>query len=160
MAQTDRPVTLSVLDRLLDFEPGVSTEPPPSRPQSVADLRSAVRRDLEWLLNSRRIVLEPDHGLSEVRDSVYVLGLADITSFSLSDTKERARLLRHMQSVISQFEARLVNVRISQRDDAAQTGSLRFRIEAALVMDPAPERISFDTALDLAGGDYVVREES
>ena len=48
-------VTVPVLDRLIDLEPGAQTENPPSRSQSERLLKRAVRRDLEWLLNTRRI---------------------------------------------------------------------------------------------------------
>jgi len=39
---------------------------------------------------------------------------------------------------------------------AASTRVLRFRIEALLLMDPAPEHISFDTTLQLTSGEYEV----
>jgi len=50
-------ITLSVLDRLIDREPELSQEPGLSRAQSVRILRAAVRRDLESLLNTRRIAV-------------------------------------------------------------------------------------------------------
>jgi type VI secretion system protein ImpF len=46
-------VTQSVLDRLIDLEPRLSSEPPKSNATSLADLKQSVRRDLEWLLNTR-----------------------------------------------------------------------------------------------------------
>lgn len=156
----ETPVTLSVLDRLIDFETDVSTEAPPSRAQSLKLLRAAVRRDLEWLLNSRRVAFEPGAEFDELNRSVYVIGLEDFTAFSLADASEQSRLLRHIQSVVRQFEPRLANVRITQQDDPVKTRSLRFRIEASLLIDPAPERISFDTVLHLASGEYTVREDS
>jgi type VI secretion system protein ImpF len=117
-----------------------------------------VRRDLEWLLNSRRIAVEPDADLTEVNDSLYVLGLADVMSFGLSDAREQVRLLGHLEETIRRFEPRLANVRITQQEDISVTRGLRFRIEAALLIDPAPERISFDTVLQMASGEYSVRE--
>ena len=59
-------ITISVLDRLIDLEPDSRMENPLSRSQSVRLLKSAVRRDLEWLLNSRRICEPPDEGLKEL----------------------------------------------------------------------------------------------
>ena len=55
MSRFDREVrvTPSVLDRLIDLEPRQSQEPPIVLSTSVADLKQAVRRDLEWLLNTR-----------------------------------------------------------------------------------------------------------
>ncbi|HEX4166329.1 MAG TPA: type VI secretion system baseplate subunit TssE [Bryobacteraceae bacterium] len=152
------PVTLSILDRLIDTDPRSSTEIPLSREQSLQQLRAGVRRDLERLLNTRRIAFEPDALLAELNQSLYVIGLAEFTSFSLSDSSEQSRLLRHIQGVIRQFEPRLTNVRLSQLDDPMKSRQMRFRIEAALLVDPAPERISFDTTLQLSSGEYVVRE--
>ena len=46
-------VTISVLVRLIDFEPGASREGDLSRPKTLRQLRDSVRRDLEWLLHGR-----------------------------------------------------------------------------------------------------------
>jgi len=154
------PVTLSVLDRLIDYEPGASIEVSLSRAQSLKLLRAAVRRDLEWVLNSRRIAFEPDAEFEELNRSGYVMGVMDFTAFSLANSSEQSRLLRHIQSVVQQFEPRLANVRITQKDDHLKTRSLRFRIEASLLIDPSPVRISFDTLLHLSSGEYSVQEES
>ena len=34
---------------------------------------------------------------------------------------------------------------------------LRFQIEGMLMMDPAPEQVSFDTVLQIASGEYQVK---
>src|SRR4029077_20362835 len=47
------PVTLSVLDRLLDDEPKSKVEDPMTHSKSLAQLKIAIRRDLENLLNTR-----------------------------------------------------------------------------------------------------------
>ena len=48
-------VRQSVLDRLMDTTPGLAADPPASWRESVDQLRASVMRDLEWLLNTRRI---------------------------------------------------------------------------------------------------------
>ena len=45
-----RPLVPSVLDRLLDDDPGVNREPPASRHQVLDALKKAVCRDLQNLL--------------------------------------------------------------------------------------------------------------
>ena len=55
----DAAVTLSVLDRLIDDDPRTSIEAPLTRAQSVRTLRDVVRRDLEWLLNTRQVAFPP-----------------------------------------------------------------------------------------------------
>ena len=150
-------VTLSTLDRLIDEDPEVSTEPIPSRSQSVRQLKDAVRRDLEWLLNTRRIAVPPDESLKEVNRSVYVYGLPDFTAFSLNSPKDQQKLVRHLQSTVKLFEPRLANVKIVPLEGGpSNTRTLRFRIEGLLLMDPAPEHVSFDTVLELTSGDYEV----
>lgn len=154
------PLTLSILDRLIDLEPASATEVPLSREQSLRQLRAGVRRDLEQLLNTRRIACQPDASLVELNQSLYVIGIAEFNSFSLSDLSEQSRLMRHVQDVIRHYEPRLTNVRLSQLDDPMSSRQVLFRIEASLLMDPAPERISFDTTLQLSSGEYLVHEAS
>jgi type VI secretion system protein ImpF len=150
-------VTLSVLDRLIDSEPRNSHEVPLTRAQSVRLLKEAVRRDLEWLLNTRLIAVPPDPRLREVNRSVYVYGLPDFTAYSLLNPADRNKLLRELHLAIKNFDPRLARVRIIPVDiSGVNTRTLRFRIEALLLMDPAPEHISFDTILQLTSGEYEV----
>ena len=150
-------VTLSVFDRLVDYEPRNSKEAAPTRSQSVRLLKEAVRRDLEWLLNTRLIAVLPGAGLREVNRSVYVYGLPDFSAYSLSNPDDQNRLIRHLQKAIKMFEPRLARVRVVPVDvGGANTRVLRFRIDALLLMAPAPEHISFDTTLQLTSGEYEV----
>jgi type VI secretion system protein ImpF len=155
----DPAVTLSVFDRLIDHEPRNSKEAPLTRGQSVHQLKESVRRDLEWLLNTRLVAVPPDDKLREVKRSVYMYGLPDFTAYSLSNPDDQNRLVRHLQSAIKTFDPRLAKVRIVPLEVAgANTRILRFRIDALLLMDPAPERISFDTTLQLTSGEYEVSD--
>ena len=144
------PVTLSVLDRLLDNDPKSSSEAPPTRAQSLRDLKAAFRRDLEWLLNTRRVFPEPEEDLKEVNRSVYVYGLPDFSTYAVASQADRAKLVRQMITAIKVFEPRLVSARIVPVE-TENTGiqELRFRIEGLLNMDPAPEPVSFDTVIEL-----------
>jgi len=151
--QGDITVTLSVLDRLIDNDPKNQSEAPLSRSQSVRLLKSAVQRDLEWLLNTRRIFQEPDESLKEVNRSLYLYGLPDFSTFSMNSTGDQNKLLRQLLATVKMFEPRLANVRIVPMD-ASESGlqQVRLRIEAMLLMDPAPEPISFDTTIELKSG--------
>jgi type VI secretion system protein ImpF len=155
MARTpgDITVTLSVLDRLIDREPKSQSEAPLTRSQSVRLLRAAVQRDLEWLLNTRRIFEEPDESLKEVNRSLYVYGLPDFSNYSMASPADQAKLQRQLLAAIKMFEPRLANVRLVPLA-AAESGiqQLRLRIEAMLLMDPAPEPVSFDTVIGLKTG--------
>jgi type VI secretion system protein ImpF len=156
--QSEETVTLSVLDRLIDREPRDTAEVPMNRARSVRELKLAVRRDLEWLLNTRRVAIAPDESFKEVVKSVYVFGLPDFTAMSLGSPQDRARLLRQLEGTVKLFEPRLANVRIIPVESAERgTRTLRFRIEGLLLMDPEPEHISFDTVLELTSGEYSVK---
>src|SRR5689334_20282298 len=90
----DRGLLPSVLDRLIDREPAVSTEPQARRSGRLADLKDAVRRDLQWLLNSRRTIVEIPPGLRELPNSLLAYGLPDFTHASLTTSDDRRSLLR------------------------------------------------------------------
>jgi type VI secretion system protein ImpF len=155
MARTpgDVTVTLSVLDRLIDREPKSQTEAPLTRSQSVRILKAAVQRDLEWLLNTRRIFEEPDESLKEVNRSLYVYGLPDFSQYTMASASDQAKLQRQLLAAIKTFEPRLANVRLIPVE-VAESGiqQLRLRIEAMLLMDPSPEPVSFDTVIGLKSG--------
>src|SRR5258708_5912050 len=146
-------ITISALDRLIDFEPDNRVENPLSRSQSVRLLRNAVRRDLEWLLNSRRIADPPDEGLKEVNKSAYVYGLPDLSALTMLVAADRNRLVRQILATINLFEPRLINVRLVMVETAdAAKKDVRLRIEAMLRMDRVPEPVSFDTVIELKSG--------
>jgi type VI secretion system protein ImpF len=154
----DLAVTISVLDRLIDLNPDATTDPPASRSQSVRQLKASLRRDLEWLLNTRRNPDEVSETYEELFRSLYNYGLPDITSMTLNSPRDRQRLLQLVEQTIEMFEPRLTAVRVRTVDN---TGSgpriLRFQIEALLKMDPAPEQILFDTVLQLNSGEYQIK---
>jgi type VI secretion system protein ImpF len=150
-------VTLSILDRLVDDEPDVSLEAIPTRTQSVRQLKDGLRRDLEWLLNTRRVAVPPSEALKEVNRSLYLYGLPDFTSYALNSPKDQAKLVRFLHTTVKLFEPRLANVKIvALEGPAGKTRTLRFRIDGLLIMDPAPEHVSFDTVLELTSGQYEV----
>jgi type VI secretion system protein ImpF len=100
----------------------------------------------------------PDESLKEVNRSLYVFGLPDFTHYGLNSPQDQAKLVRFLQGTVKIFEPRLANVRIVPLETVSgATRTLRFRIEGMLVMDPAPEHVSFDTVLELTSGGYEVR---
>jgi type VI secretion system protein ImpF len=155
---SDALVTQSVLDRLIDREPLNSGDGSMTRSQSVRLLKAALRRDLEWLLNTRRIADELGAEHSELKASLYHYGLPDITAMSFSNPRDRVKLLRMLESTVRTFEPRIMNAKVVPIDtgDAARQ-VLRFQVEGLLRMDPAPEQISFDTVLQLSSGEYQVK---
>jgi type VI secretion system protein ImpF len=152
------PVTLSVLDRLIDDDPKHSAEAPLTRAQSLRALKAALKRDLEWLLNTRRTIdPAPDSARETVR-SVYHYGFADISSKSVLSTHDQNDLVREMEAVLAVFEPRLKRVRV-RMEPLDSSRILRFVIEGLLNVDPAPEPVRFDTMLEIGKGEYEVKGE-
>lgn len=160
MARTDNEirVTPSLFDRLIDYEPKLSHEAPKSRFESLADLKQSVRRDLEWLLNSRSHTLDIDAGLVEVNKSVAVYGLPDFTSLSVKNHTELKRMTRALETAIRTFEPRFLDLRVTLEPSNYGDKQLKFRIEAKLDVEPTPEHIAFDTIIQTGGSDFKVKE--
>jgi type VI secretion system protein ImpF len=152
-------ITPSVLDRLLDFEPDVSREAPKSSSKSLRELKLSVRRDLEWLLNSRSLPEEIDERLEEVKKSVIVFGLPDITGISAKSHIEQKRLTEALENAIKIFEPRFLNLKVTLEPVNNIDRMLKFRIEARLNVEPTPEPIAFDTVLQLGSGEFEVKEK-
>lgn len=140
-------ITPSVLDRLLDFEPQLSREAMATRATNLRELKEAVKRDLEWLLNTRQIVDGIPPGLKELSRSVAAYGLPDFSGVSVKSPAEQKRMMRTLETAIRNFEPRLedVNVTLIPASDIEQR--LRFRIDARLRVEPTPEPVTFDTVL-------------
>ena len=159
-AEIERTVQQSVLDRLLDDDDGAfgSTI---SWLESVERLKRAVRRDLESLLNTRRLAEPAPERYEEVRRSMYHYGVPDITSLSRDAPDTYTRLQRYVQEAIQLFEPRLANVRVALvQGEGEERRELHFRIEALLRMDPTPEQVAFDTLIEIASGEVEVRSGS
>jgi type VI secretion system protein ImpF len=157
----DSPVTLSVFDRLIDADPKVRVEAPQTRSQSMAEMKTALRRDLEWLLNTRVPLDPPPDGSEELEHSLYNYGVPDVCSMSLAAIDDREKLARVMESVLASFEPRLANPKVRfVRDDNEMSGVLHFVIEGLLLVDPAPEYVTFDTVLELMNGSYDVKGDA
>ncbi len=152
----DRNIKPSLLDRLIDDEPGNRGEAPDSRAQSLKELKDSVRRDLEWLLNSRRPPAEPALSAKELWRSVYCYGLPDTTGLAMSSADDRGRMARMVASAVAAFEPRLMNVTVNMEPASAGSRILHFQIDALLRMEPSPARVSFDTTLELSSGEYAV----
>ena len=161
MAKTEIETTvrLSVLDRLIDEDPKRQVEVPLSRSKSLQMLKAALRRDLEWLLNTRRPLDADERELNGLAGTLFEYGLPDITSLSMRSSRDQNRLLRAIEAAIAQYEPRLESVRVSLQSIADSTRSLHFMIEGLLRVDPAPEHIYFDTVLEPNTGEYEVKGE-
>jgi len=159
--RTDQLLLPSVLDRLIDEDPQVQREPARSRSQLLRELKQAVRRDLENLLNTRVRCVPWPAELAELRQSLVNYGIPDLTGSSLGSSKEREEFRRTIQAIIVLFEPRLKKLYVSLHDQSeAMDRTIRFHIEAILQAEPAPEPVAFDSTLRLSTGSFEVRGES
>ena len=151
-------VKLSVLDRLIDTTPDTERDRPMSATEALAVLRKSVRRDLEALLNGHRRFRSVPARYAALYASNMMFGLPDFSASARNAQEAREELRREIETTIRTFEPRLmqVSVLLQPVEDMGALGTLRFRIEALLHADPAPEPISFDTTLDAATADIVV----
>ena len=151
-------VTPSLLDRLIDYEPRESRESPKSRSANLRELKAAVRRDLEYLLNSRCFPDEIPESLQELNKSVALYGLPDFTKNNIKNHNEQRKLTEQLEWAIRTFEPRLMDLEITLDPVNDIERSLRFRILAQLKVDPIPEPIAFDTVLQMGSGEFDVKE--
>lgn len=159
-SELERTVTQSLLDRLIDEEPRERLDPPATWAQSVRALKHSVRRDLGWLLNTRRMYEPIPEEFTELEASLYEYGIPDISSMDRDSPRTRERLMRVIEQTIRTFEPRLTNVRVALvPGDEQSWREVHFIIEALLRMDPNPEPVVFDTTLDMSSGDYELRSD-
>jgi type VI secretion system protein ImpF len=157
----DQPLQPSVLDRLLDSAPGGSRDLPKSRGQTLADLRRAVRRDLEALLNTRQRCISWPSDLPELNRSLLSYGVRDFVSLGLSTPEQRKTFCHDVEEVIRRSEPRFVSVSVTLLENKESVDrTMRFRIEALMYADPAPEPIVLDSTVDPVGRDIKIAETS
>lgn len=164
MARNDPnlPLVPSLLDRLFDDEPDVTSgDPLWARTRTANEIREGVRRDLEMLLNT--VHTRPDLATSdsELAESVLTFGLPDLTMRALDVPAEQELLCTLIQRTINRFEPRLREVRVAVRPSTDRLArAIKLQIDAVLHVDPLIERVAFDTLIESSGGNCVVRPAS
>ena len=159
MRDSEVRITPSIIDRLLDFEPKVSTEAPKSHSRNLRELKQSVKRDLEWLLNTRHSGDKIPEGLEEVNKSVAIFGLPDFTGLSSKNSDDRKNLIGSIETALRIFEPRFMNVKVVLLDlDEIERG-VKFQIQATLRVEPTPEPVVFDTILQVGSGEFQVKEK-
>jgi type VI secretion system protein ImpF len=157
--EADQKLVASVLDRMIDERPRESREAPDAAPRALAQIKESVKRDLEWLLNSRQVVADLPDDLRQIERSLLTYGLPDFTASSLSHVGDQELLRRSVEDAIRRFEPRLSRVHVALEAVRESERALRFRIDALLNVEPAPEPITFDSLLQLTTKTFVVSPE-
>ena len=151
MARVDKKKKLraSILDRLIDNDPGNNVEADPDQHQKLKELRNSVRRDLENFLNTRYKVMEPDIEFSQAQKSLLNYGLPDLATVNISDKEKRIEFIQRLENILIEYEPRFKSVKVRYMDNTETSDrTLRFRIDATLYADPSPEMVVFDSILE------------
>jgi type VI secretion system protein ImpF len=139
----------SILDRLMDDDPHSAAEIDIDKTQYLRELRLSVKRDLECLLNTRVRVQTPPDEFYALSCSILNYGLPDLATINIMDAVKKLEFTKNLERTLRTFEPRFKSVKvihIDNKDSADRT--LRFRIDASLYADPAPEMIIFDSLVD------------
>lgn len=145
-------VTQSLVDRLADQE-----QWPETRSASIAMFRDSLKRDLEWLLNTRQPVIPELESYPATASSVFNFGLPDIHGYDGSAGKEQNALTIALEKCIRTFEPRISQPHVFLTRTDLLNRSLRFHIEGQVSYENMDEEIKFDTVLELISGEYEVK---
>lgn len=156
---SDRKLVSSILDRLIDLSPRVSTEAPSDAGQALAQVKKSVKRDLEWLLNAKRTVADLPAELGHLEQSLLTYGLPDFTASSLVNRGDQDALRGAIAEAVRRFEPRLTAVSVTLAEGNGHDRTLRFQIDALLRAEPLPVAVTFDSTLKLHNRAFEVRDD-
>lgn len=149
-------LTASILDRLLDNEPGLSSESAQYRVVSEQQILDSVFRDLENLLNTRCSPIKLPAVFKGLKGSLMRYGLKDSAPKNPESPLVRQSLSKEIEKLISLFEPRLKKPVVRVENRSGKNRALFFRISGILVVEPLAEPVSFDTFFDNNRGQYVI----
>ncbi len=153
--ESDQPLQPSFLDRLVRSDAAAGSR---GRGQVLRQLKENIRRDLEDLLNTRwrPTVWPPD--LNELETSLVNYGIPDFTGANLGSIANQEDFCMILQRAIQRFEPRFKSVKVGLvKNRDAVDRVLRFRIEALLHTEPAPEPVVFDSSLEPISSTFEVK---
>ncbi|MCU0635799.1 MAG: hypothetical protein MUE41_13070, partial [Gemmatimonadaceae bacterium] len=87
--ELDQLVPPSLLDRLIDDEPRLAGDPSLTQRESADAFVAGVRRDLEWLLNTRRPPVAIPAHCTELEHSTFTYGVPDTTALGRDNLTSR-----------------------------------------------------------------------
>lgn len=150
----------SLLDRLLDDHPEEGREPAWREVHVIRLLKAGLCRDLQNLLNARRVLSVIPEEYAALQSSLLNYGLPDLQSMEVREDHDLGRLCRLIEETIQTFEPRLQGVRVrpvvDEEDKTPIDRRVRFQIEAVLVVEPLREPVLFSSSLDVASGEFAV----
>lgn len=153
-----RKARASLLDRLVDLNPGSEGELRPLRTLDREELKASVRRDLQWLLNTRTSV--PAHLIDEHELTVMEYGIPDFGSYFPENPDHCMLLAKRITRSISAFEPRLKNVRVVVEPEMLDEKTLKVRMDAEMIWETVTEPVSFETVFQHQTGTWEIHERT
>jgi type VI secretion system protein ImpF len=150
----------ALLDRLTDDRPGERTEPVSARVIDTQRLRSAVLRDLSWLLNTIAMRRSDTEGLAkDARLSVLNYGLSSLAG-QVASTVDLQEVECSIRKAILAFEPRIDPSSLTvEAHLASDRGNvLPMRIQGLLWAQPVPLELLLHSDLDLETGEVRIRD--
>ena len=150
--KTETLVTQTLIDRFILSQ----DDWPKTRKESMDRYRDALRRDLEWMLNTRKPVMPILEEFPLTAVSVFNYGFPDLQNFDNSQGNDKDAVSAALEKCIRIFEPRIEqpHVFLTRSDTLAR--SLKFHIEGKVRFDDTKEDVKFDTVLELISGEYEV----
>ena len=149
----------SVLDRLINDSPTATREVPASGNQLLRDVKMAVCRDLENLLNTRWRCLSFRDDFEELqKQSLVNYGIPDITGASLGTVEAREEFCRLLERTIREYEPRVPNRQIDGSHCGSGRPHIPFPHRCRSHRRAVPEPIVFDSELQPRTGTFAVKE--
>ncbi len=150
--RTETLVTQTLIDRFL-LTP---EEWPKTRKESMDRYRDGLRRDLEWMLNTRQPHLRILNEFPQTAKSVFNYGFPDLQSFDGAQGRDQDAVSTALERVIRNLEPRIESPRVYLTRNDKLARSLKFHIEGKIRYDDTREDVNFDTVLELVSGEYEV----
>ena len=145
-----------LMDRLFDDEPRRRSESREEKVISVKQFREGVKRDIEWLLNSKSRFYDLDDDKEEVRSSVLNYGIRDFTGLS-SENLSLKTLEKVIRDSLAIYEPRLIPdelkvTAINTRFESDKVNALSFEISGKIWAEPLPQDFVLRTEVALDTG--------
>ncbi len=142
----------TLLDRLVDEKPDVSTEPKPLRTLDRLELRYSVRRELQRLLNTRAPY--PHDVLEKQERTAINYGLPDFSHLSAKSPDDRLLIARFVEKTIEAYEPRMQEVRVEMDEYRPEHKALTARIKTVIVVESIRDPVSFPFVINLKDRDF------
>ena len=124
---------------------------------SLEETKDGVARDLEDLLNTRRVIRQSLlKKYPECGNSIVTYGLNDFAGLSLASSDDRASICLCLENAIVRHEPRLRNVQAVLEVREGAINRLNFAISALLVLNSVQEPVNFDAILQPSSLHYTI----